>query len=105
VPKVVEIAPTTLATGSKVTIMDFNKEFKAIATVVAHGVIVSLTRGLMHGRLIEEGNASVMISSIVPGSEAVFLFEGNNDDDPPMVRLEDALNSVTKWPVDALKVT
>ena len=102
-PKVVEAAPAALATGSKVAIMDFDAEFKSTATVVAHGVIVSLARGMMHSHMIEEGNASVMISSIVPGSEAMFFFEGNNDDDPPMVRLGDALNSVTKWPVHALK--
>ena len=102
-PKVVEAALAALATGSKVAIMDFDVEFKSTATVVAHGVIVSLAGGMMHGRMIEEGYAFVMISSIVPGSEAVFLFEGNNDDDPPMVCLGDALNSVTNWPVHALK--
>ena len=96
-PKVVEAAPAALA------IMDFDTEFKSTTTVVAHGVIVSLAGGMMHGRMIEEGNASVMISSIVPGSKAMFLFEGNNDDDPPMVRLGDALNSVTKWLIHALK--
>ena len=102
-PKVVEAAPVALAIGSKVAIMDFDAEFKSTMTVVAHGVIVSLAGGMMHDRMIEEGNASVMISSIVPRSEAVFLFEGNNNDDPPMVRLGDALNSVTKWLVHALK--
>ena len=104
-PKVVEVASVALATGSKVEIMDFDAEFKSTATVVAHGVIVSLAGGMMHDCMIEEGNASVMISSIVPGSEAVLLFEGNNNDDPPMVRLGDTLNFVTKWPVHALKAT
>ena len=98
-----EAASAALATGLKVAIMDFDTEFKSIATVVAHVVIVSLVI-MMHGHMIEEGNAFVMISSIVPGSEAVFLFKGNNDDDPPMVRLGDALNFVTKWPIHALKV-
>ena len=102
-PKVVEAAPVALATGSKVAIMDFNTKFKSTAIVVAPGVIVSLAGGIMHGRMIEEGNVSIMISSILPGSEAVFLFKGNNDDDPPMVCLGDALNSVTKYPVHALK--
>jgi hypothetical protein len=46
-----------------------------------------------------------MISSVVPGSEMLYLFEPNNDDDPPMQRLGDALNSITKWPVAALKAT
>jgi len=105
VPKLVEAAPAALAAGSKVTIMDFDSECKATADVVAHGVIVSLAGGRMHGRMIEEGHASIIISSVVPGSESVYLFEGNNDDDPPMVRLGDAVNSITKWPVDALKVT
>ena len=105
VPKVVDATPTALAIGSKVTIMDLDDEMKATANVVAHGVIVSLAGGMLHGRIIEEGNASITISSIVEGSEAVFLYEGNNSDDPPMVRLGDALNSVTKWPLEALKAT
>ena len=76
---------------------------KATTNVVAHGVIVSLAGGTLHGRLIEEGNVFVTISSIVPGSEAVLLYEGNNNNDPPMVRLGDALNSITKWPMEALE--
>ena len=33
----------------------------------------------------------------------MLLYEGNNDDDPSMVRLDDALKSITKWPMEALK--
>ena len=33
----------------------------------------------------------------------MLLYESNNDDDPPMVRLGDGLNSTTKWPMEALK--
>ena len=43
------------------------------------------------------------ISSIESGAESVLLYEGNNDDDPPMVRLGDALKSITKWPMEALQ--
>jgi hypothetical protein len=43
------------------------------------------------------------VSSIEPGAKSVLLYEGNNDDDPPMVRLGDALKSVTKWPIEALQ--
>ena len=75
---------------------------KAKANVVAHGVIVSLAGGTLHGRL-EEGNVSMSVSSIEPGVESVLLYEGNNDNDLPMVRLGNALNSTTKWPMEALK--
>ena len=102
-PKVVEATSAALATGSNVRIMDFDEEMNATTKVVAHGVIVSLAGGMLHGRIIEDGNASVTISSIVPGSEAVLLYEGNSNDDPPMVRLRDTLNSVTKWPLEALR--
>jgi hypothetical protein len=43
------------------------------------------------------------MTSIEPGAESVLLYEGNNDDDPTMVRLGDALKSTTKWPMEALK--
>ena len=76
---------------------------KATGTAVGHGVIVSLAGGTLHGRIIEEGNVSVAISSIVPGSEGVWLYEANNDNEPPMARLGDALNSMTKWPLEAVK--
>lgn len=101
--KVVEASVRAVATGSKVTIFDVDEDMKATTKVVGHGVIVSLAGGTLHGRILEEGNVSVTIASIVPGSEAVLLYEGNNNDDPQMVRFGDALNSMTKWPVDALK--
>jgi hypothetical protein len=100
---VVSDAPLPLATGSNVNMLDLDDENRAKANVVAHGIIVSLAGGTLHGRLIEEGNASVCVSSIEPGVESVLLYEGNNDDDPPMVRLGDALKSVTKWPMEALQ--
>lgn len=98
-----EVALATLAPQSKVAVMDFDDNNEPTDKVVAHGSIVSLAGGTMHGRMIEEDNASVMISSVVPGSETLYLFEPNNDNDPPMQRLGDALNSITKWPVAALK--
>jgi hypothetical protein len=64
---------------------------------------VSLSGGTLHGRLIEEGNALVCVSSIKSGAESVLLYEGNNHDDPPMVRLDNALKSGTKWPMEALQ--
>ena len=100
---VVEDAPSPLATGSNVALFDLDEENKAKANVVAQGVIVSLAGGSLHGRIIEEGNVSVSVSSIEPGAESVLLYEGNNDDDPPMLRLGDALKSITKWPLEALK--
>jgi hypothetical protein len=92
-----------LGTGSNVKMLDLDDENRAKANVVAHGIIVSLAGGTLHGRLIEEGNTSVCVSSIEPGVESVLLYEGNDDDDPPMVRLGDALKSVTKWPMEALQ--
>jgi len=86
-------------------VMDLDDDMKATANVVAEGAIVSLAGGMLHGRIIEEGNASITILSIVQGFEVVLLYESNNSDDPPMVRLGDALNSVTKWPLEALKAT
>jgi hypothetical protein len=42
--------------------------------------------------------------SIEPGAESVLLYKGNNnDDDPLIVRLRDALKSITKWPMEALQ--
>ena len=95
-PKLLEEAPSPLATGSKVKIFDLDKDNKAKRNVVAHGVIVSLAGGTLHGRLIEEGNVFMSVSSIEPGAESVLLYEGNNDDDPPMVHLGDTLKSTTK---------
>jgi hypothetical protein len=40
--------------------------------------------------------------SIEPEAESVLLYKGNNIDDPSMVRLRDALKSITKWPIKAL---
>ena len=71
---------------------------------MAYGIIISFAGGTLHGRLIEEGNISVCVSSIEPEAESVLLYEGNDDDDPPMVHLGDAMTSITKWPMEALKV-
>jgi hypothetical protein len=95
-------APLSFATWSNVKMLDLDEENKAKANVVAHGIIVSLAGGTLHGRLIEEGNVSVCVSSIQSRAESVLLYEGNNDDDPLMVRLGDALKSVTKRPMKAL---
>ena len=70
---------------------------------MARGIIVNLVGGTLHGQVIEEGNVPVCVSSIEPGSEAVLLYEGNNNDDPLMVRLGDALKSISKWPMEALQ--
>jgi hypothetical protein len=66
---VVSDAPLPLATGSNVNMLDLDDENRAKANVVAHGIIVSLAGGTLHGRLIEEGNASVYVSSIEPGAQ------------------------------------
>jgi hypothetical protein len=83
--------------------LDLDENNKAKANVVAHGIIVSLAGGIFHGQIIEEGNVSVYVSSIDPGAESVLFYEGNNNDDPPMVHLGDALKSITKWPMEALQ--
>ena len=102
--KLVEDAPWPLATGSNFKMFDLDEDNKAKANVVARGIVVSLAGGTLHGILIEEGNVSVRVSSIEPRTEFVLLYEGNNDDDdPPMVRLGDALKSITKWPMEALQ--
>jgi len=77
--------------------LDLDENNKAKTNVVAHGIIVSLAGGTLHGQIIEEGN--VFVSSIDPGAESVLFYEGNNDDNPPMVHLGDALKSITKWPM------
>ena len=82
VTKLVEDAPLSLATGSNVKLLDLDEDNKAKANVVARDIVVSLARCTLHGQVIEEGN---------------------NDDDPPMVRLGDALKSITKWPMEALQ--
>ena len=99
----VEDAPLPLATRSNVMMFDLDEDNKAKANVVAHGIIVSLARGTLHGRLIEEGHVSVSVSSIKPGAESMLLYEDNNDDDPPIVRLDDTMKSINKWPIEALK--
>lgn len=100
---VVEAAPAALAPNSKVKVHDFDENFNPNDTVVAHGFIVSLAGGTMHCRMIEEGNASVMITAVEPGSEKVFLHEPNQMDDPVVERFGEALNTVILWPVAALK--
>jgi hypothetical protein len=44
------------------------------------------------------------VFSIEQGVKSVLLYEGNNADDPPMLRLDDALKSITKWHIEALHV-
>ena len=56
-----------------------------------------------HGQIIEEGNVSVCVSSLDPRAESVLFYEGNNEDDPPIVHLEDASKSIIKWPMEALQ--
>jgi hypothetical protein len=101
--KLVEDALLSLATWSNVKMFDLDEDNKAKANVVAHGIIVSRAGGTLCGRLIEEGNVSVCMFSIEPGAESVLLYKGNNNDDPSMVRLRDALKSITKWPMEALQ--
>ena len=96
-------APSLLATKSKVKMFDLDEDNKAKANVVDHEAIVSLAGDTLHGRFIKEGHESVSVSSIEPGAESMLLYEGNNDDDPPMVRLGDALKSTTKWHMGVLK--
>ena len=97
--KLVEDAPLPLGMGSNVKLLDLDEENKANANVVARGIVVNLAGGTLHGRVIEEGNVLVCVSSIEPGAESVLMYEGNNDDDPPMVRLGDAMKFITKWPM------
>ena len=99
----VEDAPLPLGTGSNVMMFDLDEDNKAKANVVVHGIIVSLAGGTLDGWLIEEGNVSMCMSSIEPGAKFVLLYEGNDDDDPPVVRLGDAMKSITKWPMETLK--
>ena len=94
--------PSLLATKSKVKMFDLDEDNKAKANVVGHEAIVSLAGYTLHGRFIKEGHESVSVSSIELGAESM-LYEGNNDDDPPMVRLGDALKSTTKWHMGVLK--
>jgi hypothetical protein len=99
----VEDAPLSLARGFNVKMFDLDKDNKAKANVMAHGIIVSLARGTLHRRLIEEGNVSVCVFSIESRAKSMLLYKSNNDDDPPMVRLGDALKSITKWPIEVLQ--
>jgi hypothetical protein len=94
--KLVEDTPLPLATWSNIKMFHLDEDNKAKANVVAHDIIVSLAGDTLHERLIEEGNVSACVFSIEPGAESALLYEGNNDDDPPMVRLGDALKSITK---------
>ena len=77
-----------MATESKVKIFNLDEDNKAKANVVAHGVIVSLVGGTLHGQLIEEGNIFVSVSSVEPELESILLYQGNNDDNPLMVAFE-----------------
>jgi hypothetical protein len=54
-----EDAPLPFVTWSNVKMFDLDEENKAKANIMAHGIIVSLVGGTLHGRLIEEGNVSV----------------------------------------------
>ena len=103
--KLVEDAPLPLATGSNVKLLDLDEENKAKANVVARGIIVNLAGGTLHGRVIEEGNVSMCVSSIKLGAESVLLYKDDNDNDPPMVRLGDALKSITTWPMEACRLS
>jgi hypothetical protein len=98
--KLIENAPLPLAIGSNVKMLDLDEDNKA---KVVHDIIVSLAGGTLYGQIIEEGNVSLCVFSIESGAESVLLYEGNNDDDPPMVRLGDAPKSITKWPIEALQ--
>ena len=100
---VVKDTPLPLAIGSNVNMLDLDDENRAKANIVAHGIILSLAGGILHKRLIEEGNVSVCVTSIEPGTEYVLLYVGNNNDNPPMVCLGDALKFITKWPMEALQ--
>jgi hypothetical protein len=100
--KLVKDAPLTLAMRSNVKMFDLDEDNKANANVMAHGIIVSLAGGALYMRLIEEGNVSVYVSPIELRAKSM-LYEGNNDDDPLMVRLGDALKSITKWLIKALQ--
>lgn len=95
-------SPMPLAIGTKVKVFDVDDHRKTKG-ILAYGVIVNLAGATLHGRVIEEGNVSMTINSIVSGSEVALLYEANNNDDPlDVVHLRDALNSVTKWPMEAL---
>ena len=98
-----EAAPAVLAPMSKVKILDFNDKLKPKDKVVAHGCIVSLAGGTLHCRLIEDGMASVMITAVEPGSEQLYLYEPNQNDDPVVDRLGAAKDTITKWPLSALQ--
>lgn len=55
----VEDVSLLLTTGFNVKMFDLDKDNKAKANVVAHGINVSLAGGTLYGRLIEEGNVSM----------------------------------------------
>jgi hypothetical protein len=101
--KLIENAHLPLVTGSNVKMLDLDENNKAKANVVAHDIILSLAGGTLHGQIIEEGNVSVCVSSLDPRAESVLFYEGNNEDDPPIVHLEDASKSIIKWPMEALQ--
>jgi hypothetical protein len=96
----VEETPLPLATWPNVKMFDLDEDNNAKVNVVAHDIILSLARGTFHGQLIEDDNVLVCVFSIEPGAGSVLLCEDNNDDDPPMVCLGDALKSITKWPME-----
>jgi len=85
-----------LATGSKVKVFEVDNDKKDEENVVTHAVVVNVARATLYGRLIEEGNVSITITSIVPSSVDVLLYEANNNDHPPLVKLGNALKSITK---------
>lgn len=45
------------------------------------------------------------ISSYSSKNENIVVVRGHNNDDLPMLRLGDALNNTTKWPMEVLKAT
>ena len=50
--KLLEETPSPLATGSNIKMFDLDEDNKAKTNVVAHGVIVNLARGTLHGGLL-----------------------------------------------------
>lgn len=101
--KLLEDSPLPMATRSKVKMFDLDEDNKTKTNFVVHVVIVSLAWSTLHGQLIEEGNIYVSVSPIEPRAESMLLYKGNNDDDPLMVCLDNALKSITKWLTETLK--
>jgi len=74
-----------LTKRSKVKVFDSDEDDNSKRKVLAYGVIVNLAGSMFHGQIIEKGNLSISITSIVTGVENCLLYEGNNNDDPPIV--------------------